>query len=93
MFGPSGAGKTTLLRVIAGLEQDARGRVTFDGEAWATDGARVPAHRRGIGYVFQDGRLFAHLNVEQNLRFALSRGATTRRVDRFLSTLPWQPSI
>jgi molybdate transport system ATP-binding protein len=75
LFGPSGSGKTTLLRVIAGLEDDVRGRVTFDGEPWQTDGARVPPHRRGIGYVFQDGRLFSHLSVEQNLRFALSRAA------------------
>jgi molybdate transport system ATP-binding protein len=81
LFGPSGAGKTTLLRVIAGLEQDVRGRVTFDGEAWQTDGARLPTHRRGIGYVFQDGRLFQHLNVEQNLRFALSRNRAQQSID------------
>ena len=80
LFGPSGAGKTTLLRVIAGLERDARGRVTFDGEAWQTDAARVPPHRRGIGYVFQDGRLFPHLDVEQNLRFALSRSTRRRSI-------------
>ena len=75
LFGPSGAGKTTLLRIIAGLEQDVRGRVTFDGEAWQTDGASMPPHRRQIGYVFQDGRLFPHLTVEQNLRFALARSS------------------
>jgi molybdate transport system ATP-binding protein len=73
LFGPSGSGKTTLLRVIAGLEQDTQGTVTFDGEAWQRDNARVPTHRRRIGYVFQDGRLFPHLTVEQNLRFASSR--------------------
>ena len=73
LFGPSGSGKTTLLRVIAGLERDARGTVAFDGETWASDRAHVPNHRRGIGYVFQDGRLFTHLSVEQNLRFALQR--------------------
>ncbi|HUQ53331.1 MAG TPA: molybdenum ABC transporter ATP-binding protein [Gammaproteobacteria bacterium] len=75
LFGPSGAGKTTLLRIIAGLEHDVRGRVTFDGEAWQTDAASVPPHRRGIGYVFQDGRLFPHLTVEQNLRFAVRRNS------------------
>jgi molybdate transport system ATP-binding protein len=85
LFGPSGSGKTTLLRVIAGLEERARGTVTFDGEPWQRDGALVPAHRRGIGYVFQDGRLFSHLTVEGNLRFALARGTNrpgaARRID------------
>jgi molybdate transport system ATP-binding protein len=78
LFGPSGSGKTTLLRVIAGLEPDARGTVTFDGAPWQRDGLHVPAHRRGIGYVFQDGRLFSHLSVEGNLRFALRRAAKRR---------------
>jgi molybdate transport system ATP-binding protein len=76
LFGPSGSGKTTLLRVIAGLERTARGTVKFDGDVWQ-DGRRwIAPHRRRIGYVFQDGRLFAHLNVEQNLRFATRRATT-----------------
>jgi molybdate transport system ATP-binding protein len=79
LFGPSGSGKTTLLRIIAGLEEHARGTVTFDGEPWQSANARVPAQRRGIGYVFQDGRLFAHLTVEQNLRFALGRPSSAGR--------------
>jgi molybdate transport system ATP-binding protein len=81
LFGPSGAGKTTLLRVIAGLERDVRGRVTFDGEAWQTDSACLPTHRRRIGYVFQDGRLFPHLSVEENLRFALARNSAHTRIE------------
>jgi len=79
LFGPSGSGKTTLLRVIAGLEEGARGTVTFDGEPWQSESARVPTQLRGIGYVFQDGRLFSHLTVEQNLRFALKRQRRTGR--------------
>ena len=72
LFGPSGAGKTTLLRCIAGLEPDARGRISLGEALWQDDAARcfMPAHRREIGYVFQDGELFTHLSVEQNLRFA-----------------------
>jgi molybdate transport system ATP-binding protein len=75
LFGPSAAGKTTLLRVIAGLEREARGTVEFDGTPWQRAGMHVPAHQRGIGYVFQDGRLFSHLSVAGNLRFALRRAA------------------
>ena len=71
LYGPSAAGKTTLLRVIAGLEERARGLVEFDGAVWQSGTTRVPAHARGVGYVFQDGRLFGHLTVEGNLRFAV----------------------
>jgi molybdate transport system ATP-binding protein len=75
VYGPSASGKTTLLRVIAGLEERARGRVEFDGAVWQRDDRRLPAHVRGVGYVFQDGRLFGHLTVEGNLRFAIRHGA------------------
>src|SRR5690606_11543117 len=63
LFGPSGSGKTTLLRIVAGLEREARGRIVFDGETWQDQRTLLPAHRRRIGYVFQDGRLFSHLSV------------------------------
>jgi molybdate transport system ATP-binding protein len=80
LYGPSAAGKTTLLRVIAGLEERARGLVVFDGAVWQRGARRVPPHARGVGYVFQDGRLFRHLTVEGNLRFAMRHAA--RRSDR-----------
>ncbi len=71
IFGPSGCGKTTLLRSIAGLERGAIGRITHDAEVWQDErGTFVPPHRRGIGFVFQDARLFPHLRVEGNLRYA-----------------------
>jgi len=73
LFGPSGSGKTTLLRIIAGLEHEASGTVSFDGETWQSGKTRVATHERQIGYVFQDGRLFPHLTVAQNLEFALRR--------------------
>ncbi len=84
LFGPSGAGKTTLLRAIAGLEPAATGRVRVRDAVWQ-DGARrtfVPAHRRGVGYVFQDAALFAHLTVRGNLAYAWRRApAGERRLD------------
>lgn len=75
LFGPSGCGKSTLLRILAGIERKATGRITFAGETWQDgDGARaLPAHQRGTGYVFQDARLFPHLNVAGNLRYAEKR--------------------
>jgi len=75
LFGPSGSGKTTLLRVLAGLEHRPGSRVGFDGACWQDDarGVFVPAHRRGVGVVFQDARLFPHLSVRSNLRYGLER--------------------
>jgi molybdate transport system ATP-binding protein len=71
LFGRSGAGKTSLVNAIAGLIRPERGRIVVDGEVLTdTDSGRfVPAHRRRIGYVFQEGRLFPHLNVRQNLLY------------------------
>lgn len=75
LFGPSGAGKSTVLRILAGLEPGASGRIRYDGQTWLDTGSGrlVPAHRRGVGYVFQDARLFSHLDVLGNLRFAHRR--------------------
>ncbi|WP_337954638.1 molybdenum ABC transporter ATP-binding protein [Sediminimonas qiaohouensis] len=73
VFGPSGCGKSTLLRVIAGLERGARGTVRFDGTQWQGTSRTTPPHKRGIGYVFQDARLFGHLSVAGNLRYAARR--------------------
>src|SRR5215470_12070116 len=73
LVGPSGSGKTTLLRIIAGFDAADAGRVVLGGEV-LTDGARaVPAHRRGIGYVAQDGALFPHLSIAENIGFGLPR--------------------
>jgi thiamine transport system ATP-binding protein len=67
LLGPSGSGKGTLLRAVAGLEPLTRGRVCFDGR----DLAPVPAHRRGFGFMFQDGALFPHRDVRGNVEFGL----------------------
>ncbi|MBB3525215.1 MULTISPECIES: ABC transporter ATP-binding protein [Rhizobium] len=78
VVGPSGSGKTTLLRIIAGFEQPDVGRVTLDGEVLADGPATVPAHKRGIGIVSQDGALFPHLSVAENIGFGFERGAADR---------------
>lgn len=71
IFGPSGSGKTSVLNVIAGLLRPRRGRVAVDGVVVLDSEAGVflPPHRRRIGYVFQDGRLFPHLSVKGNLGY------------------------
>lgn len=73
LFGPSGAGKTTFLNAIAGLLRPHDGHVRIAGETLFDKAARVdvPAHRRRLGYVFQDARLFPHLKVQENLRYGL----------------------
>jgi molybdate transport system ATP-binding protein len=73
IFGHSGSGKSTLLRVIAGLETGATGRVALGADHWQGNGAFTPPHRRGVGYVFQDTRLFNHLSVAGNLAYADKR--------------------
>jgi molybdate transport system ATP-binding protein len=71
LFGASGAGKTSLVNMIAGLLTPDRGTIALDGEVLDDTAARihVPSHRRRIGYVFQDARLFPHLDVRHNLDY------------------------
>lgn len=76
LFGPSGSGKSTLLRIIAGLDTNARGVVRL-GDSVLLDtrnNVSVAPHRRPVGYVFQEARLFPHLDVGGNLGFADRRG-------------------
>lgn len=79
LFGRSGSGKTSIINVIAGLLRPTRGRVELNGTLLfdSARGVHVSAERRRIGYVFQDGRLFPHLSVGQNLRYGayFNRGA------------------
>ena len=67
VLGPSGCGKSTLLRAVAGLERPASGSVSYDGR----DLAGTPTHRRGFALMFQDGQLFAHLDVAANIAYPL----------------------
>ncbi len=96
LFGHSGSGKTSLINVIAGLIRPERGRVAING-AVLTDTARgifVPPHRRKLGTIFQEGRLFPHMSVRQNLLYgawfarAAQRHANLSRVAGLLGIGP-----
>ncbi|MEV6771572.1 ABC transporter ATP-binding protein [Nocardia sp. NPDC051030] len=74
VVGSSGCGKTTLLRVIAGFEHPDRGSVSVGSKTLTGQGVTLPPHRRNIGYVAQDGALFPHLTVGQNIAYGLNGG-------------------
>lgn len=76
IFGHSGSGKSTFLRCVAGLELSQLGQLNVLGEDWQTERSFLPAHRRPLGYVFQEASLFPHLNAQGNLDYA------RRRADR-----------
>ncbi|NNE94468.1 MAG: ABC transporter ATP-binding protein [Acidimicrobiales bacterium] len=71
LLGPSGCGKTTLLRAIAGLQELTTGKISVGDTTVSGPGVMVPPERRRVGMVFQEGGLFPHLTVEQNVRFGL----------------------
>ncbi|MGM9473037.1 ABC transporter ATP-binding protein [Pseudarthrobacter sp. YS3] len=92
IVGPSGSGKTTLLRLIAGFEHPETGSISLSGHKIAGDGVWLPAHKRQVGYVAQDGALFPHLTVGQNIAFGLNarklpggRGAVAARISELLT--------
>ena len=71
LFGPSGSGKTSIVNMVAGLLTPDRGRISVNGTLLfdSAGGFSQPPHHRHIGYVFQDGRLFPHMTVAQNLDY------------------------
>lgn len=75
VVGASGSGKSTLLRAVAGLGRIDGGVIRIGDRTVADTRTMIAAHRRGVGYVPQDGALFPHLTVERNIRFGLPRGA------------------
>ena len=89
VMGSSGCGKTSLLRCLAGLESGAKGRISFNGEVWQDSGKGVwmPPEQRGIGYIFQEARLFPHLDVMGNLQFARRRANTGRKAPDLLDVI------
>jgi len=90
IVGASGSGKSTLLRLIAGFAEPDDGRITLGDRTLAAPGTSVAAHRRGIGYVAQDGALFPHLTVAGNIAFGLKqdrmpRAEIGKRVEEMLA--------
>ncbi len=81
LFGPSGAGKTSVLDMIAGLLRPDRGRIVVTGEVLfdAEAGIDLPPEKRACGYVFQDGRLFPHRRVRDNLLYGLNLSPPARQ--------------
>jgi molybdate transport system ATP-binding protein len=73
LFGPSGSGKTSILRAIAGLDRHADAVISFASLTWQDKQVFEPAHRRRIGYVFQEASLFEHLDVLGNIQYGEKR--------------------
>jgi len=89
IVGPSGSGKTTLLRMIAGFEFPDAGSLTLNGQTLVDSTHAVPAYQRQIGYVPQDGALFPHMTVADNIGFGLSEtgSARTERIQALMDSV------
>ena len=85
LLGPSGCGKTTLLRMIAGLEQPDAGSIVIDGEPVFGDGVDVAPRLRNVGLVFQDGALFPHMTVLDNVAYGLGKRPDITRARKALA--------
>jgi molybdate transport system ATP-binding protein len=85
LFGPSGSGKTSLVNMIAGLLTPDRGVIVLDDTVLfdADKNINVPPHKRRLGYVFQEGRLFPHLSVRQNLDYGRRMNRQPRDQNEF----------
>lgn len=87
LFGRSGAGKTTIVNAVAGLLKPDMARITLNGVTFNDATTFLPAHKRRVGYVFQDARLFPHLTVAQNLDYAARFGARPKGRARIIDLL------
>ena len=98
LFGPSGSGKSLTINMIAGLIRPEAGHITLNGKPLFSSEKQihVPPHKRRIGYVFQDSRLFPHLTIEKNLLFGAKRAQnrpTQQRIDHLIDLLEIRPLL
>ncbi len=96
IYGVSGAGKTTLLRSIAGLEPTTLGYIKIDGELWQDSGFFLPAHKRSVGYIFQEPSLFEHLDIVCNIEYGFKRVELSKRkisTEQVISLLNLEPLL
>lgn len=87
LLGPSGCGKTTLLRTIAGLVRPSSGAIRFGKQLVSVSSLVLPPHKRNIGYLPQEGGLFPHLSVSENVGFALSRDMKKLERDQIIDEM------
>lgn len=98
IFGASGAGKTTLLNLISGLTRLDAGSIEWDGHPLSDHNQKIhiPPHKRGIGYIFQDSRLFPHKSVIDNLKYGWRLTPENQRrfsVDEAIDVLQLKPFL
>ncbi len=94
VVGPSGSGKTTLLRCVAGFVHPTAGSVEVAGRVVSEAASYVPPHERGIGYVSQDGAIFPHLSVGDNVGFGLPKAERTKeRIGGLLELVNLSPDL
>ena len=80
LLGPSGCGKTTLLRLIAGFERLSNGSIFLGDRLVSSLGQEIPTEKRHVGMVFQDGALFPHLSVQQNVEYGLMKNGFRKNI-------------
>jgi molybdate transport system ATP-binding protein len=96
IFGPSGSGKTTLLHLLAGLQKPSKGTIQVGNQLFVDTASQIflPAHKRQVGYVFQEGRVFPHMNVEANLKYGWKKNTHNQQYfDEVVDLLELRPFL
>ena len=93
LFGRSGSGKTTVVNAVAGLLRPDHGRITAQGTTLFDGKINLPPHKRQLGYVFQEARLFPHLTVKANLNYGAFFAQSSANFDEIITLLGIQPLL